>query len=182
MRAKVSDYQLRSRAVHLWSKEIMQELKVQKCHSVCTHVDWGGGGGRKKRGKLTVCLKDESHRREREMRRRVDGGRRCGSEAIMDTLWFWCAVGDETEEKGEEEWCWGSVQHEYFSGGEKLSEKRGLIQEESLPLQCCANTTVDCTAQIIKLSCREGQSSACSGFLEVAPECVTLGLAWDRCD
>lgn len=159
----------------------MQELKVQKCHSVCTHVDWGGGG-RKKRGKLTVCLKDESHRREREMRRRVDGGRRCGSEAIMDTLWFWCAVGDETEEKGEEEWCWGSVQHEYFSGGEKLSEKRGLIQEESLPLQCCANTTVDCTAQIIKLSCREGQSSACSGFLEVAPECVTLGLAWDRCD
>lgn len=102
MRAKVSDYQLRSRAVHLWSKEIMQELKVQKCHSVCTHVDWGGGG-RKKRGKLTVCLKDESHRREREMRRRVDGGRRCGSEAIMDTLWFWCAVGDETEEeKGEE--------------------------------------------------------------------------------
>lgn len=161
----------------------MQELKVQKCHSVCTHVDWGGGGERKKRGKLTVCLKDESHRREREMRRRVDGGRRCGSEAIMDTLWFWCAVGDETEEeKGEEEWFWGSVQHEYFSGGEKLSEKRGLIQEESLPLQCCANTTMDCTAQIIKLSCREGQSSACSGFLEVAPECVTLGLAWDRCD
>lgn len=52
-----------------------------------------------------------------------------------------------------------------------------VIQEESLPLLCCANTTVDCTAQIIKLSCREGQSSACSGFLEVAPECVTLGLA-----
>lgn len=65
----------------------MQELKVQKCHSVCTHVD-SVGERREKRGKLTVCLKDESHRREREMSRRVDGGRRCGSEAIMDTLWF----------------------------------------------------------------------------------------------
>lgn len=180
MRAKVSDYQLRSRAVHLWSKEIMQELKVQKCHSVCTHVDWGGG--EEKKGETHSLFEGWiTQERERDARR-VDGDRRCGSEAIMDTLWFWCAVGDETEEKGEEEWCWGSVQHEYFSGGEKLSEKRGLIQEESLPLQCCANTTVDCTAQIIKLSCREGQSSACSGFLEVAPECVTLGLAWDRCD
>lgn len=93
----------------------------------------GEGGEEEKKGETHSLFEGWiTQEREREMSRRVDGGRRCGSEAIMDTLWFWCAADDETEEEeGEEEWCWGSVQREYFSGGEKLSEKRGLCCGDS---------------------------------------------------
>lgn len=50
----------------------------------------------------------------------------------MDTLWvlMCCRCRDGGGGRGGGV-CWGSVQHEYLLGREKLSEKRGLCCDDS---------------------------------------------------